>query len=467
MPMPTTALSLTNSPTAAPTMPTYAASPAGHAIKRVSHASLSAGPSSPHAPSPTKASTSLNATKKSVRQNSVGLLILRWGGWPPWYPLVLKTMSTNHNIDFHLLSDTPPAQTPLPRNVYFHNVSVNNLLRRFTLIAQSKLTSLRIGGLLGTNSNTMSASKISDLKPMLGEVYQDLLQPYLYWGYLQEDVLLGNLQTCLQPLMDSRQTGRSGYDVISPYGLPGLSSSGVFMLFRNDRFVNRLWRRSADAQRVLSDPNYLVWDEWWGTLKDPFPSVIARESKMGRLRTILADETPRRAPGRYDVHFWGDDLNVVANRSLVACWRDGAVYINTARDYHHMPCVGTAPPSLGAAYEVCLMHIVKLKHGVAIGNLSLGPEATSKIRHAPFFAVTPSGVFYPNNVSKALRHADLSARPHADALALSSGLLRSARPSHVSFERISRYLTNLTLAECVKHANPNIRGCQLRDVPMP
>eukprot|EP00965_Chrysotila_dentata_P207826 6184348-Pleurochrysis_carterae.AAC.2 len=166
MPMPTTALSLTNSPTAAPTMPTYAASPAGHAIKRVSHASLSAGPSSPHAPSPTKASTSLNATKKSVRQNSVGLLILRWGGWPPWYPLVLKTMSTNHNIDFHLLSDTPPAQTPLPRNVYFHNVSVNNLLRRFTLIAQSKLTSLRIGGLLGTNSNTMSASKISDLKPM-------------------------------------------------------------------------------------------------------------------------------------------------------------------------------------------------------------------------------------------------------------------------------------------------------------
>ena len=31
-------------------------------------------------------------------------------------------------------------------------------------------------------------------------------------------------------------------------------SSGVFMLFRNTKYVNTLWSRSSEKNRVISDP---------------------------------------------------------------------------------------------------------------------------------------------------------------------------------------------------------------------
>ena len=36
------------------------------------------------------------------------------------------------------------------------------------------------------------------------------------------------------------------------YTLQG--SSGVFMLFRNNKYVNTLWSRSSEKNRVISDP---------------------------------------------------------------------------------------------------------------------------------------------------------------------------------------------------------------------
>jgi len=97
----------------------------------------------------------------------------------------------------------------------------------------------------------MSTSKVSDLKPMLGEIFARILAPYDFWGFIQEDVLLGRLNSCISPLLES-------FDVLSPFG-GQLNASGVFMLFRNVDRINRLWRQSRDASRVLSDPAYLVW----------------------------------------------------------------------------------------------------------------------------------------------------------------------------------------------------------------
>ena len=58
----------------------------------------------------------------------------------------------------------------------------------------------------------------------------------------------------------------------------------VFMLFRNVERVNRLWRQSANAERVVSDPSYLVFDEWWGPLSDDLSAVVGREESRGNIR---------------------------------------------------------------------------------------------------------------------------------------------------------------------------------------
>ena len=41
--------------------------------------------------------------------SSVCLFIARWGTWPPWAPLLLRSLELNPTIRFLLLGDSAPA----------------------------------------------------------------------------------------------------------------------------------------------------------------------------------------------------------------------------------------------------------------------------------------------------------------------------------------------------------------------
>ena len=178
----------------------------------------------------------------------VGLITIRFGTWPSFMPLVLWSFGANEHIEFHLISEAPPAW-PLPMNVRMHQMTAAEFLDTARSTIGANLTGFENGGY--SDVHGMSTSKISDLKPMLGEILASILTPYDFWGFIQEDVLLGRLNSCISPLLES-------FDVLSPFG-GQLNASGVFMLFRNVDRINRLWRQSRDASRVLSDPAYLVW----------------------------------------------------------------------------------------------------------------------------------------------------------------------------------------------------------------
>lgn len=114
---------------------------------------------------------------------SIAVLIGRWGGWPPWMPLLLRTLATNPAINFFLLSDSPPLQT-LPSNVAFQNCPLSALLDRLRRTVGCRLRSLSSSG---TFNSGVSAAKVNDLKPMWGEAFsEDLLHGFEWWGYLQE-----------------------------------------------------------------------------------------------------------------------------------------------------------------------------------------------------------------------------------------------------------------------------------------
>ena len=204
---------------------------------------------------------------------SIGLLVGRWGGWPPWTPLLIHTLRANPTVTFLLLSETPPA-VPLPPNVEFHHWTLEALLERLQHTVGVRLRSLTTGGLL---FERVSGAKVNDFKPMFGEAFSVELQRFDWWGYLQEDVLLGNLRA----LLTNARLAAS--DVICPFDSP-LNSSGLFMMYRNAAPLARLWRLSRDAHRVLGWPTYQVFDEWWGAVKDGMPAVLGREAAAGRLR---------------------------------------------------------------------------------------------------------------------------------------------------------------------------------------
>jgi hypothetical protein len=97
---------------------------------------------------------------------SVAILLGRWGSWPTQLmPLLLRTFEHNTWIDFMLLSDHHPA-LQLPRNVHYHHVTLQQLIKRMQRTVGLKLQSISMADRAGGGS----VAKINDLKPMWGEV---------------------------------------------------------------------------------------------------------------------------------------------------------------------------------------------------------------------------------------------------------------------------------------------------------
>ena len=179
---------------------------------------------------------------------SIAIVIGRWGGWPGWTSVLLRTVEANPTITFLMLSDEAPAI--MPPNAHFHHWPLERLRQRFQSALGYRVAPLSANGTFETG---VSSAKVNDLKPLFGEAFEhDLLRSFDWWGYLQEDVLLGDMRRMLTPQYLAKS------DVICPFDAP-LNSSGTLMLFRNTPQANRLWRLSRDASRVLSSRNYLVF----------------------------------------------------------------------------------------------------------------------------------------------------------------------------------------------------------------
>ena len=126
------------------------------------------------------------------------LLIGRWGGWPPHTALLIRTLQANAPaFHFFLLSEAPPPGVFLPQNVEFVKLPLQALAARmrWTVGLTAPLTTENARGRMSDGEPgrdaVFSSAKVSDLKPMWGEVFESLLKPFAWWGYLQEDVLLG------------------------------------------------------------------------------------------------------------------------------------------------------------------------------------------------------------------------------------------------------------------------------------
>ena len=126
-------------------------------------------------------------------QHRILFFVLRWGSWPPWAALLLRSMEHNPSIDFALVGDQKPQTHRWPANVQFHSMSLRRVMQRarnaLGVPVSSKLLDIAGG-----------SSKVSDFKPMLAHLFPELLRvgessrACDFWGYMQEDQLLGNLR---------------------------------------------------------------------------------------------------------------------------------------------------------------------------------------------------------------------------------------------------------------------------------
>ena len=105
---------------------------------------------------------------------------------------------------------------------------------------------------LGIPVSLEQARKLCDLKPAFGKIFEDHLRDFPWWGYCDNDMVLGRLNGFLRPQYFEK------YDIISTY--PGYLS-GPFSLYRNTEKIKLLFRLVPGHENIFMRPGCMGFDE--------------------------------------------------------------------------------------------------------------------------------------------------------------------------------------------------------------
>lgn len=92
---------------------------------------------------------------------------------------------------------------------------------------------------------------ICDLRPAWGHIFEEKVAGYDWWGWIDMDMCVGDLDRLLPPLM-------RGCDVLS---FKQHNLSGCFTIMRNTEPLRLLYRSSERWKEVMADQRYHCWDE--------------------------------------------------------------------------------------------------------------------------------------------------------------------------------------------------------------
>lgn len=166
-------------------------------------------------------------------------LLTLWAGssrkLPRWFPLFKERMASNRLVEWEL--------------VEFPSVTEIN-----TLYSDRLQTPCRKERDYG----------VCDLRPMIGSVLADRLKGFDWWGWCDMDIVTGNLDEMLVPLLDS-------YSVVTDFAR---CVAGPLTVLKNEPRTNDLFR-SGEWGRVMNDPRYCNFDEdnFGGKFADRSPEI--------------------------------------------------------------------------------------------------------------------------------------------------------------------------------------------------
>lgn len=166
------------------------------------------------------------------------IIIVYFGPWPDWFPYFLQSCAHNKHIHWLIFSDQEA----------YHNNSNNIFIRPFRKVDFEKLVQDK----LGLYTVLRNPYKLCDFKPAYGKIFEDYLESYRYWGYSDIDMLYGRIEDFIFKGFNKK------YDVISGYRS---FLSGPFCLFKNTGYINNLFTRIYNYDRILSDPEHYGMDE--------------------------------------------------------------------------------------------------------------------------------------------------------------------------------------------------------------
>lgn len=156
---------------------------------------------------------------------------------PPYLNLFFNSCSYNINYQFLLFTNLN-IDINIPSNVKIIRIDRNeieNLILKKT----------------GIKANLSRFYKICDFKPVFGEIFSDYLVDSPFWGHTDLDLILGNLNKFLPPLLEK-------FDILS---FRAEYHTGSFAIYKNNSVINSLYRRVGNYDETLENPAHLAFDE--------------------------------------------------------------------------------------------------------------------------------------------------------------------------------------------------------------
>ncbi|GAB3503586.1 DUF6625 family protein [Emticicia fontis] len=169
----------------------------------------------------------------------VVILIPYYGKFPWYFPYFLHSCSFNNTIDFLIFSDSL-YQSELPENVKIINISFEEMK---TLIAEKLKIAISID----------FPYKLCDFRPAYGLIFADYIKEHTFWGQGDIDVIYGDLRGFLTDELLSQ------VDFVS---VRHEYTTGCFALYRNNKFINNIFKRSKDYQKVFTTSDHFAFDEF-------------------------------------------------------------------------------------------------------------------------------------------------------------------------------------------------------------
>jgi hypothetical protein len=118
------------------------------------------------------------------------LICLYFGKFKKYFNIFLKSCSTNPEYDWLIITDDRTAYN-YPANVHVRYIEFNE----FKNIIQSKFK---------FEIALNRPYKLCDFKPTYGYVLEEWIKEYEYWGHCDCDLLFGDMQKILSPLLEKK-----------------------------------------------------------------------------------------------------------------------------------------------------------------------------------------------------------------------------------------------------------------------
>jgi hypothetical protein len=160
------------------------------------------------------------------------------GEFPWFFKFFLKSCEFNPTVDFFIFTD----------NVLDYEVPNNVKIIPFSLADFNILATQKLGFTIDINKGY----KLCDFKPAYGWLFSDYLQEYDFWGMTDIDVIYGRIREFMTD------------EVLDEYDLICVRHdflTASCMLFRNNAYMNSLFKKSKDYEMVFMSHKNYAFDE--------------------------------------------------------------------------------------------------------------------------------------------------------------------------------------------------------------